>query len=188
MGPPGRLHGAPAPGADATVLYRDLEATARSLDRQSQGDGRRWIEFAGPFLDAFAAVRATMLTGFPPIAGPLALLRRVGPRRFAGFTRLLTGSAVDLAERLFKGDGSRAWLYGAAMHGDTPPGKAGAGIAAFYLNLLGHGVGWPSPRGGAQRLTDALVAYLQSLGGEIRTPARTSRSFCPQAGKCAASG
>ena len=36
---------------------------------------------------------------------------------------------MDLAERLFKGDGSRAWLYGAAMHGDTPPGKAGAGIA-----------------------------------------------------------
>lgn len=168
---PGACMAHPLPGGDATVLYRDLEATARSLDRQSQGDGRRWIEFAGPFLDAFPAVRATMLTGFPPIAGPLALLRRVGPRRFAGFTRLLSGSAVDLAERLFKGDGSRAWLYGAAMHGDTPPGKAGAGIAAFYLNLLGHGVGWPSPRGGAQRLTDALVAYLQSLGGEIRTGA-----------------
>ena len=29
---------------------------------------------------------------------------------------------------------------------------------AFYLNLLGHAVGWPSPRGGAGRLTDALVA------------------------------
>jgi len=42
------------------------------------------------------------------------------------------------------------------------------------LNLLGHGVGWPSPRGGAQRLTDALVAYLQSLGGEIRTCANVN--------------
>jgi phytoene dehydrogenase-like protein len=94
---PGACMAHPLPGGHATVLYRDLEATARSLDRQSQGDGRRWIEFAGPFLDAFAAVRATMLTGFPPIAGPLALLRRVGPRRFAGFTRLLSGSAVDLA-------------------------------------------------------------------------------------------
>ena len=29
---------------------------------------------------------------------------------------------------------------------------AGSGIAAFYLNLLGPAVGWPSPRGGAERL------------------------------------
>ena len=45
------------------------------------------------------------------------------------------------------------------MHGDTPPDGAGSGVAAFYLNLLGHAVGWPSPRGGAERLTDALVSY-----------------------------
>ena len=53
--------------------------------------------------------------------------------------------------------------------------SAGAAIAAFYLNLLGHAVGWPSPRGGAQGLTDALVAYLHSLGGEIRTGATVER-------------
>jgi phytoene dehydrogenase-like protein len=48
-------------------------------------------------------------------------------------------------------------------------------MAAFYLNLLGHGAGWPSPRGGAGRLTDALVSYLQSLGGEVTTGARVER-------------
>jgi phytoene dehydrogenase-like protein len=61
------------------------------------------------------------------------------------------------------------------MHGDTPPDGAGSAVAAFYLNLLGHAVGWPSARGGAQALTDALVSYLQSLGGEIRTGARIER-------------
>ena len=93
----------------------------------------------------------------------------------ADFTRLLSGSAVGLGSRLFAGDGSRAWLYGAAMHGDTPPSGAGSGIAAFYLNLLGHAVGWPSPRGGAQRLTDALVAYLHSLGGREQTGANVEQ-------------
>jgi phytoene dehydrogenase-like protein len=58
------------------------------------------------------------------------------------------------------------------MHGDTPPGGAGGAIAAFYLNLLGHAVGWPSTRGGAQALTDALVGHLRALGGEIRTGTR----------------
>ena len=76
--------------------------------------------------------------------------------------------AVGLGKRLFEHGASRAWLYGAAMHGDTPPDGAGSAIAAFYLNLLGHAVGWPSPRGGAERLIDALVSYLTSLGGEVR--------------------
>ena len=61
------------------------------------------------------------------------------------------------------------------MHGDAPVLKPGSAIAGFYLNLLGHAVGWPSPRGGAGRLTDALVGYLRSLGGEVRTGAPVER-------------
>src|SRR5436190_9647883 len=61
------------------------------------------------------------------------------------------------------------------MHGDTPPRAPGGAIAAAYLNLLGHAVGWPSPRGGAGRLVDALVAYLASLGGSVRTGTRVER-------------
>jgi phytoene dehydrogenase-like protein len=165
----------PLPGGDAAVLYRDLDATARTLDRQHPGDGKRWTQFATPFLAASDAVRATMLSGFPPVAGPLRMLRDAGPLRMLDFMRLLSGSAVGLGTRLFEGGGSRAWLYGAALHGDTPPGRAGSAIAAFYLNLLGHAVGWPSPRGGAQRLTDALVGHLRSLGGEIQTGATVER-------------
>jgi phytoene dehydrogenase-like protein len=43
--------------------------------------------------------------------------------------------------------------------------------AAFGLTLgaLAHGVGWPMARGGSQQIANALVAYLESLGGEIHT-------------------
>ena len=43
--------------------------------------------------------------------------------------------------------------------------SAGFGLA---LLTLGHTVGWPFPRGGSQRLADALAAKLRELGGEIR--------------------
>jgi len=168
----------PLPGGDAVVLYRDLEATARTLERQHPGDGERWASFVAPFLASFDAVRATMLAGFPPLGGPWQLLRSAGPLSSLRFARLLGESAAGLGRRLFEGDGSRAWLYSAAMHGDTPPDGAGAAIAAFYLNLLGHAVGWPSPHGGAQALTGSLVAYLQSLGGDIRTGADVERILC----------
>ena len=89
---------------------------------------------------------------------------------------MLPGSAVGLGNRLFE----RRRLAGlaataprcTATRRPTAPAPA---IAAFYLNLLGHAVGWPSPRGGAERLTDALVSYFESLGGELRTGVRVER-------------
>jgi phytoene dehydrogenase-like protein len=161
----------PLPGGEAVALYRDLERTVAGLEQQHPGDGERWRRFAGPLLDHFEAIRATMLSGFPPARGALKLLTGLGPGRTISFGALLPGSAEWLGGRLFKGDGSRAWLYGSAGHGDVPPGGAGSAVAVAYLNLLGHAVGWPSPEGGAGRLTDALVGYLRELGGELRTGA-----------------
>ena len=42
--------------------------------------------------------------------------------------------------------------------------------AAFGLVLAmsAHWVGWPIARGGSQRLADALVSYLVSLGGQTQ--------------------
>jgi phytoene dehydrogenase-like protein len=165
----------PLPGGEAALLYRDMGATVASLDAVQAGDGAAWARFATPLLDNFEALRATMLTGFPPVGGPVKLLLGGGPITLMNFVRLLPESAVGLAHRLFQGEGSRAWLYGAAMHGDTPPGRAGGAIAAAYLNLLGHAVGWPSPRGGAGRLAAALVGSLESLGGSVRVGARVER-------------
>jgi phytoene dehydrogenase-like protein len=169
---PDGCYATPLPDGRAAVLYRDMERTVASLDAVGPGDGQAWADFATPFLDAWGAVRATMLAGFPPVGGALKLLGSAGPLDSLKFARLLPESSVGLGRRLFDSGAARVWLYGAAMHGDTPPQKPGGAIAAAYLNWLGHAVGWPSPRGGAGRLADALAAYLRSLGGEIRTGAR----------------
>ncbi|HEY4997119.1 MAG TPA: NAD(P)/FAD-dependent oxidoreductase [Solirubrobacteraceae bacterium] len=165
----------PLPDGVAGVLYRDLERTAASLEQLHAGDGARWQDFAGPYLGHFDALCRTMLGGFPPIRGALALAAGLGPRAMLGFSGLLASSAQALGERLFAGEGTRAWLYGSAMHSDVPPSRRGSAIAAVYLKLLGHGVGWPSPEGGAGMLAGALVSYLRSLDGELRTGAQVTR-------------
>jgi phytoene dehydrogenase-like protein len=165
----------PLPDGTAVGLYRDVARTADSLDAVHPGDGAAWREFVEPLLAEFDAVRATMLAGFPPVGGALKLLAGLGPLGTARFGLLVPASARSLGHRLFTGAGSRAWLYGSAGHSDVPPTSAGSAIAVAYLNLLGHACGWPSPEGGAGRLTDALVARLAELGGEVRTGALVER-------------
>jgi phytoene dehydrogenase-like protein len=165
----------PLPDGSAVGLYRDLEHTATSLDAVHAGDGERWRAFAEPLLARFDALVATMLASFPPLGGAARLLTELGPLSAAGFGVLLPGSARWLGGRLFAGGGSRAWLYGSAGHGDVPPTGAGSALAVTYLNLLGHAVGWPSPQGGAQALTNALTGRLRELGGRVRTGALVQR-------------
>lgn len=169
---PGACYAHPLPDGRAVALYRELEATEASLETAGAGDGRRWRTFIKPLLSGFEAIRATMLAAFPPLSGSAQLLLKLGPLGAAQFARLVPGSAQGLGHRLFHGAGSRAWLYGSAGHGDVPPTDAGSAVAGTYLNLMGHAVGWPSPAGGAERLTDALVSYLRETGGQVRTAAR----------------
>jgi len=52
------------------------------------------------------------------------------------------------------------------------PASAAIGLV---LGLAAHAVGWPMPRGGAGRLSDALAAHLRGLGATIVTDARVDR-------------
>jgi len=164
----------PLPQGRVAVLSRDLAQTVASLEALAPGDGRRWQALVAPFLSHFEAVRATMLSGFPPAAGPARLVAALKLGGMLEFARLLLTSAEALAGEVFEGDGA-AWLYGSALHGDAPMDGAGSAIAAIWLNLMGHGEGWPSPEGGAGSITAALASCLLEHGGAIRVDARAER-------------
>lgn len=159
----------------AGALHMDIERTAAGLEEIAPGDGRRWQAFVQPYLDHVGALRRTVLGGFPPIPGGLRLLAGLGLGGVLDFAQLLLMPATALVRNLFESDHARAWLHGSVLHGDVPPYEAGSAITGFYLNVLGHAVGWPSPRGGAQGLTDALVGFLSSLGGRLRVCSRVER-------------
>src|ERR671918_43557 len=91
---------------------------------------------------------------------PLALLR---------FSLRALRSARTLAEGVFTGEQARGFFAGLAAHAIMPLERLPSAAFGLLLGMLGHIVGWPWPRGGAQRISDALAAYLRVLGGEIRT-------------------
>ncbi|EUA52177.1 putative oxidoreductase [Mycobacterium xenopi 3993] len=49
-----------------------------------------------------------------------------------------------------------------------PLGRVGTAAVGLIFAASAHRTGWPMPRGGSQKIADALVAYFRHLGGEIR--------------------
>jgi phytoene dehydrogenase-like protein len=146
----------PLDDGTAIVLERSLERTAAGLGE----DGEAWLRLFGSLVAAADEVVEGTL------AGP-RLPRH--PLHMARFGRLALRSAEGLARSRFRGERARALLAGNAAHAMLPLDAAATASFGLVLALLGHAVGWPLPRGGSQRLADALASYLRALGGEIRT-------------------
>jgi phytoene dehydrogenase-like protein len=167
---PGAPLAHPLGGGRAAVLHRDPEETAASLEVIAPGDGRAWADLAGPLARRATAVRDLLLGRRPSrgwgtgTAPPLLELARL---------RLL--SAERLAGELFGSAEVAGWLYGSALHTDLAPREAGSALPGLGLHLLAHVAGWPSPRGGAGALAEALTGHLHALGGRTRTGVPVSR-------------
>jgi len=156
----------PLDDGTAVLLEHSLLATATGLGV----DEEAYRELVGPLVGGWREVERVLLGPFP--ISPRAVLRlgeRLGARGLAAALRGALSSARALAEERFAEGRTRAWFAGHAAHSLLPLERrpsAGFGLA---LVVLGHVVGWPFPRGGSQRLADALAAKLRELGGEIRT-------------------
>src|SRR5205823_13375907 len=112
-------------------------------------------------------LRAALTDSFPPVRDGIALaltLRRSG----LDLARLMLASSATFGREVFGADRPTAWFSGSTLHADLTPGSSGGAAFALGLGLLAHSVGWGYPRGGAGRLTDALLARLRALGGEVR--------------------
>ncbi len=150
----------------AVLLERSLPATAAGLGRDEVSYGR----LVGPLVEAWREVEGVFLGPFP--ISPRALLRlgdRLGARGLTAALRAALSPARTLAESHFAEEGTRAWFAGHAAHSMLPLERRPSAGFALALTVLGHAVGWPFPRGGSQRVADALAAKLRELGGEIRT-------------------
>lgn len=145
-----------APGR-SIVLERSVEATAANLGR----DGRAWSRLVGPLVrDAENLL--------PWVLGPALRVTRhpVDQARF-GISGLLPVTLLGRA--WFREPAARALLAGLAAHAVVPLESVGTTAFGLLLAVTAHLTGWPVVRGGSQRLTDALVAEIVRLGGDVET-------------------
>jgi phytoene dehydrogenase-like protein len=140
----------------AAMLERSTEATGATLG----ADGGAYRKIMDPLVEDARAIVAT-LTGSPEVPRhPLALAT-------AGLYSLR--SARRIARDTFEGEKARGLFAGSAAHSFLPLEKRPSALFGYVLGALGHAFGWPLPRGGSQKISDALASYLRSMGGEIFT-------------------
>ena len=138
----------------AAVLERSVEDTGRTLGPDAPAY-RRFMEPIVRDLDR--------IIGF--LLGPPRLPRH--PLALARFGLRAVRSARGLAEDLFEGEKARGLFAGNAAHSFLPMEQSPSAAFGLVLSTVGHAAGWPFPKGGSQKIADALVSYLRSLGGEV---------------------
>jgi phytoene dehydrogenase-like protein len=146
----------PLDGGRVALLKRSVEETAIGLGEDA-GAYRRLI---GPLVRDLPKLLEELLGPFRMARHPVAMAR---------FGRLALRSATGLARSRFRSQSARALLGGIAAHSMIQLDSVPTAAFGLVIGVIGHAYGWPAARGGSQGIPDALVSYLGSLGGEVRT-------------------
>lgn len=144
----------------AVVIERDLDENEIALG----ADGKSWRRLIEPAALHWKEFAADALA--PPLSVPNH------PLRMARFGINAIQSAQTLVRNHFSSERTRAVFAGLAGHSFLKlDDLLSGGIGLMFAASL-HGVGWPSPRGGARSITHALIGYFESLGGVVHTSRR----------------
>jgi phytoene dehydrogenase-like protein len=138
----------------AAVVERSVEQTAAGLGRDSAAYARLF----GGLVRCWPRLERAAL-------GPVTWPRY--PVSLAAFGLRALRPAERLAISLFVEQRTRALFGAISAHGMLPLDRSLTAGFGLVLGAMAHLVGWVMPRGGAQKLTDALVAHLATLGGEV---------------------
>src|SRR3989442_36729 len=147
----------PLDDGTAVLLERSIDATAANLGP----DARAYRRLVAPLVPEWDHLAADAL-------GPLIRI----PRHPLVMARLGLPGALParlLARIAFSGVRARALFAGLAAHSVLPLDAPLTASFALMFAVATHVANWPFPRGGSQRITDALAARLRSLGGAIET-------------------
>ena len=138
----------------AAVVERSVEQTAAGLGR----DSAAYVRLFGGLVRSWPRLERAAL-------GPVTWPRY--PVSLAAFGLRALRPAERLARSLFVEQRTRALFGAISAHGMLPLDRSLTAGFGLVLGAMAHLVGWVMPRGGAQKLTDALVAHLATLGGEV---------------------
>lgn len=150
----------PLDDGTTVTLERHLDDAARELG----ADGKSWRKLMEPIAAHWQQFAEDSL-------GPVMRMPH-HPLRMARFALQAFSPAQTLAQSHFSGHRARALFAGLAGHSFLSFDQPLSSAIALVLGASAHAVGWPIPRGGAHAIPQALIHYLNSIGGNVHTSHR----------------
>ncbi|MGA9060085.1 MAG: NAD(P)/FAD-dependent oxidoreductase [Terracidiphilus sp.] len=150
----------PLDDGSVVVLERDFERAERALG----ADGKMWRHLVQPAAENWYEFAEDCL-------GPVLRVPH-HPLRMARFGLTALHSAQSFAKSHFVSPRTRAIFAGLAGHSLLSFDQPLSATIGLMLGITIHAVGWPIPRGGARAIPQALIGYLNSLGGTVHTSRR----------------
>ncbi len=147
----------PLEGGSAAVLKSSVEATAEGFG----ADAANYRRLMAPLVRHWKALALEVLQPLLHWPRHPVVLGRFGLRGLR--------AAAGLVESWFGDQSLQALFAGLAAHSFLRLDQPGSAAFGLLLGAAGHAVGWPFPRGGSQKIAEALAAHLRGLGGEIKT-------------------
>ena len=146
----------PLDDGSAVALTKTIGDMAGQLSRE---DSAAWKRVFGPSVKHWEKL-------VPEILGPVMHVPR-HPFALARFGLRALLPATTFAHLFFRDARAKALFAGCAAHSVMPLDAPLSAAVGIVLGAAGHAVNWPVVQGGSQGLSNALAAYLQSLGGKI---------------------
>jgi phytoene dehydrogenase-like protein len=168
------------PDGESAFLLRTADENAAELDRHHTGDGDAWRAMLGEFFpnaDLAFGILVTELWSRQGAGLGLKTVRRLGRQGAAEFAGRLLVSARDWLETTFGSDRAHGLLAPWVLHTGLGPDAAASGYMAQVIAVAVQEGGMPIPRGGGQKLADALVSLIRENGGTCETGVHVERVF-----------
>lgn len=146
----------PQDNGTTAEMYHSIEETANSLGTDAQA----YKDLMTPFTERWNDLVIDIL-------GPLRIPNN--PLLMARFGLKALRSATGLANSTFNNTASKGLFAGLAAHSMLPLDKISTSAIGLVLGILAHHKGWPLPKGGSQKIADAMVSYFKKLGGTVVT-------------------
>ncbi len=144
----------PFDNGHAAILKNSILETAESLEEDKQN----YLNRVEALIKDWDLILENILSPVKIPSHPIALSR-------FGFYGIQP--AELFIKKFFSGNSAKSLFAGAAAHSILALDEFITSAIGLVLLISGHKSGWPFPKGGSQKLANALSSYFKSLGGEI---------------------
>jgi phytoene dehydrogenase-like protein len=139
----------------AAIIKISVEETAGLL----AADEKVYLKLMQPLVNDWPKIAGDILAPLHFPKYPLAMAR-------FGLNALTSASRLS---KRFKTEEAKGLLGGMAVHSIQPLTNIASSAEALVLMAAAHSKGWPIPKGGSNRIANALAGYFISMGGKIET-------------------